>query len=53
MKLTAKQQFTDKSGTARKVGDQFEVRDDQEAQQYIRSGQAEEDQSGKQSQSQR
>ena len=53
MKLVAKQKFTDQNGTTRNVGDQFEVQNDQEAQQYIRQGQAEADKSDKQSQSQR
>jgi hypothetical protein len=43
-KLIAKQQFTDKSGVTRNVGDQFEINDHQEALQYIRNGQADADQ---------
>lgn len=40
MKLIASQQFTDKQGNTRKANESFEVRDNAEAQEYIRNGQA-------------
>ena len=40
MKLIAVQTFTDRQGNERQQNEQFDVRDEQEAQQYIRSGQA-------------
>lgn len=44
MKLTATQQFTDKQGNAHKANETFEVQDQNEAQEYIRNGQAREQQ---------
>ena len=40
MKLTAVQTFTDRSGQEHKQNESFECRDNQEAQEYIRNGQA-------------
>lgn len=42
MKLTATQQFADKQGVTHQKGESFEVQNDQEAQEYIRKGQAQE-----------
>lgn len=39
-KLTATQQFTDKQGVTHQANESFDVKDDQEAQEYIRKGQA-------------
>ena len=39
-KLVATREFTDKSGKTHKQDEAFEVKDDQEAQQYIDNGQA-------------
>ena len=46
MKLTATQQFTDKQGNAHKANETFEVQDQNEAQEYIRNGQAREQGAG-------
>ena len=39
-KLVATQDFTDKQGTKRRKDEQFQAQNDQEAQEYIRQGQA-------------
>ena len=44
MKLIALQKFTDKSGQSREKNESFEVANQQEAQEYIRGGQAKEEQ---------
>ena len=44
MKLTAVQKFTDKQGRSHEKNESFEVQNDQEAQEYIRQGQAKEEQ---------
>ena len=40
MKLIAVQAFTDKQGNQHQANESFEVKNDSEAQEYIRSGQA-------------
>ena len=42
MKLTATQQFVDKQGVTHQTGESFETSNDQDAQDYIRKGQAKE-----------
>ena len=39
-KLIATKQFTDKQGQQRQANESFEARNDQEAQEYIKNGQA-------------
>jgi len=51
--LVATQDFTDKQGTKRRKDEQFQAQNDQEAQEYIRQGQAREATESQQQQKQR
>jgi hypothetical protein len=44
MRLTATREFQDKQGVTHRQGESFECQDEQEAQDYIRRGQAKEEQ---------